>query len=110
MAKKHEVRAQLNFRPAPDLRKRLDVSAKQQGITINSEVIRRLEESFDRQPIDKAIAAQANTTKVTLESSMVDHLKPLEARIGRLETSINDRIGLIERVLLDHFGITKKEK
>ena len=108
MKKKHEVRAaQLNFRPAPDLRKRLDASAKHQGITINSEVIRRLEQSFDFQGVDKAIESAANTTASTFESSMVDRFKPLEDRFGRLETAMNDRIGRIEAVLLDHLAKKK---
>lgn len=38
---------QLKIRPAGELRRKLEIAAGENGLTINSEILKRLEESFD---------------------------------------------------------------
>jgi hypothetical protein len=65
--KRAQERPQVNFRPTPALKKRLDAAAKQTGVALNAEIIRRLEQSF----INEGISAVIENTVLRMSQEML---------------------------------------
>jgi hypothetical protein len=68
--KKSQERRQVNFRPTPNLRKRLDAAAKENGVALNAEIVRRLDKSFSDEGIDAIIENTALRMSIDLEKGI----------------------------------------
>jgi hypothetical protein len=66
--KKAQERPQVNFRPSAGLKKRLQGAADHNGVPLNAEIIKRLEQSFVNEVLANLIETTA--TRVATEVSI----------------------------------------
>lgn len=60
-------RKQLNIRMTESLRRRIEADAKKRGVSINSELVRRLEHSFAAETTERALDVIVATINVLAE-------------------------------------------
>jgi hypothetical protein len=66
--------AQMNLRLRETLRKQIEVEAKKNGWSLNSELVRRLERSFINQSVEALIQQAVAAMATEVRKDLIDHM------------------------------------
>jgi hypothetical protein len=71
---KRQERPQVNFRPTPGLKKRLDSAAVHSGVPLNAEIIRRLEASFVNETLANLVEQTATRVAIEMKDMLMSYV------------------------------------
>lgn len=89
--RKPTAKAQIKVRLQETLRSRLEMEAKKHGVSLNQEIVRRLERSLEQELIGQAVSTSARGAVLDATAEFGEKVRELNSRLADLNARLDVR-------------------